>query len=260
MKKVLLFSALAAITVGLVFSAELRIVSPNGGETDVCLGKTYPIKWTAMRVSQKIKLILFRNNDKMGAIAEGLNAGSSPFNWQVGQGVSVVVGGGYRIRVRTMDNDIDDFSNNPFEIKATCDGGKGDGASTSSNRFDYSIDPGILEKFRRMDSIAIKWPPAPDPCLCPEFNIREIHKLLSNYSHPFMIHLLKNGVLVQSLGLFHNGMSLPDSLKENLNAADSQLLRNGNGNFSLALIARDRKILWVFPVWQHGNIAASSAY
>jgi hypothetical protein len=229
MKKTLLFAALAALTMGVMFGASLKIVSPNGGETDVCMGKTYAIQWTAAGVSQKVKLVLFKNDTKVDTIKENLAAGSSPYNWMVG--TPGQAGSGYTVRVRTMDNSMDDFSDNPFEIKATCDDGGG------------TIDPGILEKIRRMKRIAIKWPPDPDPCMCPEFDIRELRDILGNHTGLVKIHLLKNGILVQELGIFRRGAILPASLKGKLNAADYRLLRLGGAKFSLALIGENGKIM-----------------
>lgn len=239
MKKTLWFAALAVLATGLVFSATLKIVSPNGGETDVCLGKTYPIKWTAVGVSQKIKLILFRNDEKVGIIKEDLNAGSSPFNWLVAAPAEAKPG--YKIRIRTMDNALSDYSDNAFEIKASCgDGDGGDGGG--------QIDPGILERIRRVKRIAIKWPPDPDPCMCPEFDIREIRDLLGNPTNLVKIQLLKNGALVQELGVFNRGALLPASLKGKLNAADYRLFRQGGAKFTLALAGANGRILNSFAL------------
>jgi len=108
------------IASALVLPAQsLIITAPNGGET-LTLGQTFPITWTVQNSSQKVKLILFQNGNRLGEIAENLSSGQSPFNWTVGaySGTTAPAGGGYSIRVRSMDNAIDDYSNSPFTIVA----------------------------------------------------------------------------------------------------------------------------------------------
>lgn len=233
MKKAFLFTACLVFAAGLVFGAKLTVVSPNGGEANVCLGQPYPIQWTAVGVTQKVKLILFKDGVKVELIANELNAGSSPYPWTV----SGAAGPGYKIRVRAMDNSLDDFSDNPFEIKASCDDGGGGG-----------VDPGLLEKLRKMRRIAIKWPPDPDPCRCPEFDISQLRDLLGSPTQLVRIQLLKNGALLQELGAFKRGALLPASLKGKLSAADYGLFRQGGAKFSLALIGENGRLLNSFAL------------
>jgi len=118
MKKGLLFATLALFTVSLVHSASLTLIQPNGGE--LCLGQqNYQIKWTAVGINEKIKLVLFRNNDNIGIIAKDLDPGSSPYLWTVGQhdNGTAPAGEGYKIRIRTMSNGTDDFSDSSFWLK-----------------------------------------------------------------------------------------------------------------------------------------------
>jgi hypothetical protein len=224
MKKALVFTACLVLAAGTAFAAKLTIVSPNGGETNVCIGQPYSIKWTAQNVTQKVKLLLFKDGAKVELIANDLNANGSPFSWTV----SGAAGTGYKIRVRTMDNGLDDFSDNPFEIKASCGGG--------------GIDPGIFEKLRKMRRIAIKWPPDPDPCRCPEFDISQLRDALGSPTQLVKIQLLKNGALLQELGSFKPGAVLPASLKGKLGLEDYRLFRQGGAAFSLAL-ANERGII-----------------
>ncbi|MCU0237393.1 MAG: GPI anchored serine-threonine rich family protein [Acidobacteria bacterium] len=97
----------------------LVITAPNGGET-LTLGQTFPIAWTVQNSSQKVKLILFQNGNRLGEIAENLSSGQSPYSWPVGtySGATAPAGSGFTIRVRTMDNALDDYSNGPFTIAA----------------------------------------------------------------------------------------------------------------------------------------------
>ncbi|MCJ7523794.1 MAG: hypothetical protein MUP71_01065, partial [Candidatus Aminicenantes bacterium] len=118
MKKALLFVLVAALTASMISSASLTLIQPNGGE--LCLGQqNYQIKWTAVNITGKIKLVLFRNDAKIAIIAENLNPASSPYLWKVGQyiGGTAAAGAGYKIRIRTMSNTIEDFSDSNFTLK-----------------------------------------------------------------------------------------------------------------------------------------------
>lgn len=237
MKRTLVFTACLVMAAGMAFAAKLTVVSPNGGETNVCIGQPYSIQWTAQNVTQKVKLILFKDGAKVGMIAQDLNANGSPYSWTV----SGTAGTGYKIRVRTMDNGLDDYSDNPFEIKASCGGDGGDDG-------DGGFNPGILEKFRKMRRIAIKWPPDPDPCRCPEFDISQLRDALGTPEHLVRIHLLKNGALLQELGVFKRGAVLPGSLKGKLGVEDYGLFRQGGAKFTIALIGENGRLLKSFEL------------
>ncbi|HUU05390.1 MAG TPA: hypothetical protein VMZ49_05850 [Patescibacteria group bacterium] len=118
MKKTMFFVILAAFSASMISSASLTLIQPNGGE--LCLGQqNYQIKWTAVNITEKIKLVLFRNDAKIAIIAENLNSASSPYLWTVGQyiGGTAPAGNGYKIRIRTMSNTIEDFNDSYFTLK-----------------------------------------------------------------------------------------------------------------------------------------------
>lgn len=194
-----------------------------------CFGTAYTISWTVNSVPQHLKLQLMHSGGG-GAVAldSDMAPGTSSKSWT--PDAALGAGTDYKVRVSTLDNSVSAESA-LFELKA-CEGGGG------------LIDPGILEKLRRMRRIAIKWPIDPDPpCYCPEFDLRELRDLLGNPTNDFKIQLLKNGVLVQELGAFGRGAVLPLSLKGKLNREDYGLLRQGGAKFSLALIGENGKIL-----------------
>ena len=120
MKKVTVFMFLAACCAGSAFAAALTLVTPNGGE--LCLGTAFNITWTATGIpaGTRVKLVLFQGGTKIGTIAQDLGAGGSPYRWTVGRhdAGTAPVGDGYRVRLRTMDNAIEDFDNAPFAISA----------------------------------------------------------------------------------------------------------------------------------------------
>src|SRR5512138_1677189 len=120
MKLLMYIVALALFTVNTASAASLAIVQPNGG--DLCLGQyNYQIRWTAVGVNEKIKLVLFKDGAKVASIAENLEPGASPYLWKVGQTVNGIAaaGSGYKVRVRTMSNTIDDYSDAPFALKTS---------------------------------------------------------------------------------------------------------------------------------------------
>jgi hypothetical protein len=120
MKTLLRIAALALFTTSFAPGASLTLIQPNGG--DLCLGQeNYQIKWTAAGVNEKIKLVLFQNNTKIASIAENLDAGGSPYLWKVGKyiGGNAEAGDGYKVRIRTMSNNLDDYSDASFSLKTS---------------------------------------------------------------------------------------------------------------------------------------------
>ncbi len=118
MKKTMIYFFLSALAAGMAFGASLKVVQPNGGET-LTLGQSYSIKWTAVDVTQKVKLILLKGNDKVGIIAENVDPNSSPFPWTVGQyqGGQAVPGVDYKIRIKVMNGTLEDISDKKFTIQ-----------------------------------------------------------------------------------------------------------------------------------------------
>jgi len=224
-------------------SATFTVIADGGGEPEpgtitnvhlngsspYCFGTAYTISWTVTAVPQHLKLQLIHTGGALvGAIDSDMAPGTSSKSWT--PDATVGAGTNYKVRVSTLDNAVTAESAE-FELK-TCEGGGG------------LIDPGILDKIRRMRRIVIKWPIDPDPpCYCPEFDLRELRDLMGNPTNDFKIHLLKNGVLVQELGVFGRGAVLPLSLKGKLSREDYGLLRQGGAKFSLALIGENGKIM-----------------
>jgi len=117
MKKSLWILNLIAFLAVPARAASLAMTYPNGGEKLV-LGTIIEIRWTASDVSQNVKLVLMKDNGRLGSIAENLAPGGSPYRWKVGlyEGVTAKAGDGYKIRVRTMNNALDDLSDNGFSL------------------------------------------------------------------------------------------------------------------------------------------------
>ena len=108
-----------------------------------------------------------------------------------------------------------------------------------------TVDPGILERLKRKRYWEIKWPPEPDPCLCPEWRIPDFRDFREFLGKRFAgsIVLMKNGVKIQELGKFGGRLALPGSVKANLSREDFSLLKNGGAKFSIAILDGNGSIL-----------------
>jgi len=95
----------------LAFGQTMKITSPSGGEFWP-KGVYTNITWTysGIQDNTKVKLILFKNGAKVDSIVTGVSIGSGghgAWDWKsIGAhaGGTAAVGGGYSIRIRTMDN------------------------------------------------------------------------------------------------------------------------------------------------------------
>lgn len=119
MKKPFLSLIAASFLLTSVNAATLHLTKPNGNE-NLAKGLPYLISWTSSGITNPLKLVLFRNGTKVGDIIENLPADSKSYNWTVGQyaGGTATAGGGYTIRVRTMNNAFSDDSDAPFTISS----------------------------------------------------------------------------------------------------------------------------------------------
>jgi hypothetical protein len=226
-------------------SAIFKVVADGGGEPEpgtitnvhlngsspYCFGTAYTVSWTVTAVPQHLKLQLIHTGGApVSAIDADMAPGTSSKSWT--PDAAVGAGTNYKVRVSTLDNAVTAESAE-FELK-TGDCGGDDGG----------IDPGIFEKLRHLRyMIKFKWPPEPDPCFCPEFDLSKIRELLGDLRGNVKLGLLKNGVLVKELGVFGRGKAMPNSLRPSLGAENYGLLTKGGAKFSLALIGENGMIM-----------------
>lgn len=101
-------------------AAELRLTSPNGGET-VCLGRPLRITWQATAVSQRVRLVLRRSGaGAVGEIATNIDAAQQYYEWADAGALSAgraEPGAGYLVRLATMDGTLADTSDAPFSLQ-----------------------------------------------------------------------------------------------------------------------------------------------
>lgn len=230
MKKAFLYIVGFIFAAGLIFGGTISDVKLSGN-SPYCIGENVTISWVATGVNQKIKIQLVKTGGGYAdLIATNLAAAAGSYVWGAGQnqGGSASPGDNYRIRISTLDNSIANKSSS-FELK------------------NCVINPDILKRLRQI-RIMVKWPPEPDPCLCPEFDLRKIRELLGDLKGNHKLGLFKNGVLVQELGVFNRRNAMPNSLKPRLGAENYGLLTKGGVTFSLGLIGADGKLLNEFAL------------
>ncbi len=218
MKKAFLYFACVIFSAGLAFGGTISNVQLSGS-SPYCLGKMVTITWTATGVSQQVKIQLVKEGGGFTElIVSGLAAASGSYVWSAGQyqGGSASPADNYRIRVSTLDNAAANKSPS-FELESCL------------------IDPDIHNRLRHM-RIMIKWPPEPDPCLCPEIFLDKLRDMLGNVRGNLKLVLLKNGDKVQELGVFGRGKAMPNSVKPRLSAENYGLLTKGGAAFSLGLL------------------------
>ena len=98
-------------------AASLTVTSPNGNE-NWPQGSTHLITWSAVGVSGKVKLVLFKADVKFGDIASDVSASQQGYSWVVGtcDAGTAPDGADYKVKVRKLDNTMGDMSNGTFTI------------------------------------------------------------------------------------------------------------------------------------------------
>jgi hypothetical protein len=100
MKK-FLWTAIASLLAGAaLFGGTITVTQPTGG--NVAMGGSCTVAWTASNVAVNVKIQLVKPGGALvGALANNLAAGGSPWNWNVAS--PAVIGQQYKIRVRAVD-------------------------------------------------------------------------------------------------------------------------------------------------------------
>lgn len=117
------------------------------------------------------------------------------------------------------------------------------GGFKESGKFSIIAAMPDFDLLKKISIIEFSWPPQPDPCLCPEIDLRRLSEVLGQLSSRISIALLKNGQQVQQLGSFTPGSRLPVSLKVQLSRVNFDLLKRGGARFALAVLGPRGKIL-----------------
>jgi len=85
-------------------------------------GRIQMITWRAQGVQGNVRLLLLREGERLGVIADNIAASAGSFSWTVGsyqRGATTetaAIGGGYKIRVKAVQGTAEDASNRPFTI------------------------------------------------------------------------------------------------------------------------------------------------
>jgi hypothetical protein len=122
MKK-LCFFLMALFAAKIVFSSELRITAPNGGETWL-LGSVKAITWRPIDFQGRVRLILFKDGERLGIIADDIPGLRGSHDWTVGSyesggtTVQAALGSGYKVRVKAIGLALEDDSDGQFSISS----------------------------------------------------------------------------------------------------------------------------------------------
>jgi len=111
-KKVLLTFLIILLGIGFIYSQTIIVTSPHSGDTWV-KGQRYTIRWTKSgNMNDFVKIRLYKGSTKILGITDRTE-NDGRFNWTVSNTISP---GTYKIRVKTVDNQVYDDSEN-FTIK-----------------------------------------------------------------------------------------------------------------------------------------------
>jgi hypothetical protein len=100
-----------------------------------------------------------------------------------------------------------------------------------------------LPRLKYIPFIEFHIPLPPDPCLCPEFDLKPLQEAFAKLNSPVRVVLMREGLQVQELGSFATASRLPSSLKAQLGQKDFDLLKGGKAKFTLAVLGAQGKIL-----------------
>ncbi len=117
MKKIILFILFGFVSVGMIYSAFIKIESPNGGEKWRLKQVRY-ISWQSEGVSRNLKITLWKDERLLGVIANDVSPDSDIHQWTVGQygNKLALPEGGYKIKIKEKGTPVTDMSNDSFEF------------------------------------------------------------------------------------------------------------------------------------------------
>ena len=122
MRKAFILIAILAFLLLPLAAQTVTLTSPNGGE-NWAIGSTATITWNSNGVAT-VRLILHKGGtgaaNRLGIIAQGLNAASGSYSWTVGSydTGTAVAGGDYYIRLKAEGADVEDFNDAVFALSA----------------------------------------------------------------------------------------------------------------------------------------------
>lgn len=107
------------LLVGSALGQSLRVVAPNDG-SPVTLGEPLDIRWTSSGVTQPLRILLFRNGERLGVIASDVPVASGSYRWIAGNygGGTAPEGEGYSILIRVQGDGLEDSSDREFALRA----------------------------------------------------------------------------------------------------------------------------------------------
>lgn len=231
MKLLAMIMAVLFMSALLPAETKVTITSPVSGE-DWLQGSTQRFTWNSNGYTGTVLLEVGRIDG--GSEYCSLPPGGHPYppasneyyEWKVGDtgpGNPPLPPGEYSFSIYHMGGDID-------------------GAWSYGGRFTIKSLQFELPRLKLL-RIRYRLPFPPDPCLCPEFDLKPLGEAFPELKSPVRIVLMKNGRQIQELGHFPKESRLPASLKPILSQKDFDQLKGGKAKFALAVLGPHGKIL-----------------
>ena len=100
-----------------IAAPSVSVVSPDGGES-WSIGSSREITWNAAGVTADLKITLWKDDVRVGVIANNIDVSSGSYSWSVGEfvGGTAAAGTGYRVKIKEKGTDVVDFSNSDFTL------------------------------------------------------------------------------------------------------------------------------------------------
>ena len=103
----------------IIAPSTLSVLSPNGGES-YCIGSSQNITWTALGLSDNIRISLWKDGVEIGVIASSVDPSLGTYSWTAGNyiGGTALGGWGYQIKLKQLNTKILDYSDAAFGLSA----------------------------------------------------------------------------------------------------------------------------------------------
>jgi hypothetical protein len=204
----------------------ISVTQPDG--TAWCKEKAYTINWTSSGVTGLVDVILRPAGAPAAPPTLGIAAGTANDGSQGWTIPASVATGTYLVRVRSVNTPTVFGDSVDFLIhKCLTPGDMGDWW----HLHDYRVE--------------VKWPPDPDPCLCPEWGIKELLDKIKENDPRFIgsLVLFRDGVKLQELGAIGPRIALINKLKPTLSRKNFDAFKNGTAKFTMALLNSKGEVL-----------------
>jgi hypothetical protein len=203
-------------------AGSISVTNPHG--TGWCIEQSYTITWTSSGVAGNVDIILRQAGNPAAPPVLGIASGTANDGTEGWTIPNSVADGDYLIRIRSVGNPAVYDDSLDFHIG-------------------YCVE--LPHDWWKRKYLEVRWPIGPDPCMCPEWNIKELLERLKEVGPRFegSFGLLKNGMKIQELGQFGGRRLLGDTLKPTLSRKNFDAFKNGKAKFSMGIFDSQGKLV-----------------